>query len=94
MMAVAAGNLALTAPSSPGGTGLFEFVVMQVIVLAGVDEPVAAAYALAAHFTVLIPATLLGLYCLWTMHQSLGALTHRAESALEPAILDPEAGGK
>ena len=92
MMAVAAGNLALTAPSSPGGTGLFEFVVMQVIILAGVEESVAAAYALAAHFTVLIPATLLGLYCLWSMHLSLGRLTSTAETALEPVIADGDSG--
>jgi hypothetical protein len=93
IMAVSAANLALTAPSTPGGTGLFEFVVMQVMVLAGVDEPTAAAYALAAHFTVLLPATLLGLYCLWSMHLSLGSLSRRAEGALEPVILDPEPGG-
>jgi uncharacterized protein (TIRG00374 family) len=92
MMAVAAGNLALTAPSSPGGTGLFEFVVMQVIILAGVEESVAAAYALAAHFTVLIPATLLGLYCLWSMHLSLGRLSEKAETALEPVIVDGDGG--
>ena len=90
MMAVAAGNLALTAPSSPGGTGLFEFVVMQVILLGGVEEPVAAAYALAAHFSVLIPATLLGVYCLWSMHLSLGRLSHSAEAVMEPAIAEPE----
>jgi uncharacterized protein (TIRG00374 family) len=94
VMAVSAGNLALTAPSSPGGTGLFEFVVMQVMRLAGVDEATAAAYALAAHFTVLMPATLLGLYCLWTMHLSLGGLSRRAETALEPVPVeaDPPAG--
>ena len=93
MMAVAAGNLALTAPSSPGGTGLFEFVVMQVILLAEVDESVAAAYALAAHFTVLIPATLLGLYCLWSMHLTLGKLSESAESALEPVIVEGDGSG-
>jgi uncharacterized protein (TIRG00374 family) len=93
VMAVSAANLALTAPSSPGGTGLFEWVVMNVIVLAGVDEPSAAAYALAAHFTVLLPATLLGLYCLWSMHLSLGNLSRRAETALEPVLLDPEPSG-
>jgi uncharacterized protein (TIRG00374 family) len=92
MMAVAAGNLALAAPSSPGGTGLFEFVVMQVMLIAGVEESVAAAYALAAHFTVLIPATLLGLYCLWSMHLSLGKLTQSAETALEPVVVDGDGG--
>lgn len=90
LMAVSAANLALTAPSSPGGTGLFEFVVMQVMLLAGVDDATAAAYALAAHFTVLLPATLLGLYCLWSMHLSLGSISRRAESAMEPVIAEAE----
>lgn len=93
VMAVSAANLALAAPSSPGGTGLFEWVAMQVMLLAGVDEPSAAAYALAAHVTVLLPATLLGLYCLWSMHLSLGGLSRRAERALEPVVLDVEPGG-
>lgn len=90
VMAVSAANLALTAPSSPGGTGLFEFVVMQVMILAGVDDATAAAYALAAHFTVLLPATLLGLYCLWSMHLSLGGISRRAETAMEPVIAEVE----
>lgn len=90
VMAVSAANLALTAPSSPGGTGLFEFVVMQVMILAGVDDSTAAAYALAAHFTVLLPATLLGLYCLWSMHLSLGGISRRAESAMEPVVAEVE----
>jgi uncharacterized protein (TIRG00374 family) len=94
VMAVGAANLALTAPSSPGGTGLFEFVVMQVMLLAGVAESSAAAYALAAHFTVLLPATLLGLYCLWSMHTTLGSITHHAEAAMEPVVVeaDPQSG--
>jgi uncharacterized protein (TIRG00374 family) len=83
LMAVCAGNLALTAPSSPGGTGVFEFVVAQVILLAGVDESIAAAYAFAAHATVLLPATLLGLYCMWSMNLSLGRLSRRAEAEME-----------
>jgi len=93
VMAVSAANLALTAPSTPGGTGLFEFVVMQVMVLAGVDESVAAAYALAAHFTVLLPATLLGLYCLWSMQLSLGSLSRRAETSMEPVAVEGESAG-
>ena len=83
LMAVCAANLALTAPSSPGGTGVFEFVVAQALLLANVDESLAAAYAFAAHFTVLLPATLLGLWCMWSMHLSLGRLSRRAETAME-----------
>lgn len=83
LMAVCAGNLALTAPSSPGGAGPFEFVVTQAVLLASVPESVAAAYAFAVHFTVLLPATLLGLYCMWGMHLSLGRLNTRAEAVME-----------
>lgn len=90
LMAVCAGNLALTAPSSPGGTGVFEFVVAQVIVLAAVDESVAAAYAFAAHATVLLPATLLGLYCMWSMNLTLGRLSRRAEAELEAIPVEAE----
>lgn len=90
MMAVCAGNLALTAPSTQGGVGPFEFAVTQALLLARVNEPVAAAYAFAAHFTVLLPATLLGLYYLWTMHLSLGRLGARAHSALDPMVAEPE----
>ena len=93
LMAVCAANLALTAPSSPGGAGPFEYVVMQALLLAKVDEATAAAYALAAHFTVLLPATLLGLYCLWSMHLSLGRLSARAETALEPVPVEPSGVG-
>ena len=45
---------------------------------------------LAARFTVLLPATLLGLYCLWSMHLSLGGISRRAEDAMEPVIVDAE----
>ena len=90
MMAVCAGNLALTAPSTQGGVGPFEFAVTQALLLASVDEPVAAAYAFAAHFTVLLPATLLGLYYLWTMHLSLGRLGKQAHDAMEPVAAEPE----
>jgi len=58
-----------------------------------VDESVAAAYALAAHFTVLLPATLLGLYCLWSMQLSLGSLSRRAETSMEPVAVEGESAG-
>jgi len=67
VMAVGAGNLAITAPSTSGGIGPFEFFVKTVLVGATVAEADAAAYSLAVHAVILVPATLLGLYYLWTM---------------------------
>lgn len=86
VMAVGAGNLALTAPTSPGGTGPFEWIVTQVLLLALVPNSVATAYAFTAHFTVLLPGTLLGLYYLWAMHLSLGGLSARAETAMDEKL--------
>jgi uncharacterized protein (TIRG00374 family) len=71
MMCVGAGNLAITAPSSQGGIGPFEFFVKQVLISAAVPDAKAAAYGLAVHATILVPATALGLIYLWTMHLSL-----------------------
>jgi uncharacterized protein (TIRG00374 family) len=88
VMAVGAGNLAITAPSSQGGIGPFEFFVKQVMLGAGAAESTAAAYAFAVHGVVIVPATVLGLYYLWAMHLSLGGLRRRAEPALEPARVD------
>lgn len=61
VMAMSAGNLALTAPSSQGGIGPFEYFAQQVLVLAGLSDGTAAAYALVAHAVVIVPVTVLGL---------------------------------
>jgi uncharacterized protein (TIRG00374 family) len=87
VMAVGAGNLAITAPSSQGGIGPFEFFVKAVLVGAGVNEGVAAAYGFAVHAVIMVPATILGLYYLWAMKLKLGRLT-RAEPAYERVALD------
>jgi len=81
MMAVGAGNLAITAPSSQGGIGPFEFFVKQVLLGAAAGEAVAAAYSFAVHAVIIVPATALGLYYLWAMNLSLGALSRRAAPA-------------
>src|SRR5262249_1578080 len=82
-MAVAAANLALIVPSSPGGTGVFQFAITQALLLAGVADATPTPYAFTPHFTRLRPGTLLGLYCLWSMPLSLGRLTQTAEAAME-----------
>jgi uncharacterized protein (TIRG00374 family) len=71
MMAMAAGNLALTVPSSQGGIGPFEFFVKQVLLFAGVAEGTAAAYALAVHAVIIVPVTVLGLIYLSVINVSL-----------------------
>ncbi len=88
VMAVGAGNLAITAPSSQGGIGPFEFFVKQVLISAAAPEAVAAAYGFAVHAVVLVPATAFGLYFLWSMNLSLGGLQRRAVPALEPVAYD------
>ncbi len=72
MMAMAAGNLALTAPSTQGGIGPFEFFARQVIVVAGASEGAATAYALVAHAMIIVPVTVLGLVFLPAYHLKLG----------------------
>ncbi len=86
MMAMAAGNLALTAPSTQGGIGPFEFFARQVIVFAGVGEGVATAYALVAHAMIIVPVTVLGLIFLPAYHLKLGGRPPaEAEAAAEAA---------
>lgn len=71
LMTMAAGNLALTVPSSQGGIGPFEYFAKQVLVFAGVGGSTAAAYTIAVHAMVILPVTLLGLVFLSTFHVSL-----------------------
>jgi uncharacterized protein (TIRG00374 family) len=87
VMAVGAGNLAITAPSSQGGIGPFEFFVKAVVISAGAAESVAAAYSFAVHAVIIIPATALGLYFLWAMKLHLSGLT-RPAPAYERMALD------
>ena len=86
MMATAAANLAITAPSSQGGIGPYEFFAKQTLLLAGVSASVATAFALAAHFLVLLPITVVGLFFLWRINLSLGQAVRREEQ--EPLIDD------
>ncbi|HLZ71171.1 MAG TPA: lysylphosphatidylglycerol synthase transmembrane domain-containing protein [Dehalococcoidia bacterium] len=92
MMAMAAGNLALTAPSTQGGIGPFEFFARQVIVIAGAGEGVATAYALVAHAMIIVPVTVLGLLFLPIYHLRLGeapAQTAATEDVEEGDAPDP-----
>lgn len=58
-------NLAGVIPAGPGNIGAFEFFAKETLVLFGVGEERAVAYAVAAHLIVLGPPTLLGLFLAW-----------------------------
>lgn len=90
VMAMSAGNLIMIAPSTPGGTGAFEYGVTQALLLANIDPDLATAYAFGSHITILVPATILGLYYLWSMRLSLTSLTAQAGAALEPVGVEEE----
>lgn len=58
-------NLSGVIPAGPGNIGAFEFFVKETLVLFGVSGEKALAFAIAAHFVVLIPPTVLGLLLVW-----------------------------
>ena len=88
LMAMAAGNLALTAPSSQGGIGPFEYFAEQVVILAGANKGTAAAYALVAHAVVIVPVVVLGLLFLSAFNISLGGTLKRG-SKEDPLGIEP-----
>jgi uncharacterized protein (TIRG00374 family) len=83
LMATAAANLAITAPSSQGGIGPYEFFAKQTLLLAGVGASVATAFALATHFLVLLPVTAVGLFFLWRINLRIGSLQSMAREEAE-----------
>ncbi len=58
-------NLAMTAPSGPGGVGLFEWGGTMVMALYGVGKTVALAYIVVVHAIILLPINIWGFYFLW-----------------------------
>lgn len=74
LLVTAVANLSIAFPSSPGGIGPFEFFTLTILLLVGVHESIASAYALALHATVLVPVTILGFIVLWLDNLSLGQL--------------------
>lgn len=89
LMTMAAGNLALTVPSSQGGIGPFEYFAKQVLLFAGVGGGTAAAYTIAVHALVIVPVVVLGLIFLSLFGVSLSRAI-KAESD-EPG--DPPSSG-
>ncbi len=89
LVVVGAVNLAGLVPALPGNVGVFQFVVVEVLVAAGVSAVagVAQAYAVAVHIVIWLPPTVAGAYFLARQGLSLSAVT-RAESLQQSAVSD------
>ena len=88
LMAMSAANLAITAPSSQGGIGPYEFFAARAVILTGVSASAAAAFALAAHAVIILPVTALGFIYLWKINLSLSQMMRREQAA---PLLDEQA---
>lgn len=70
-------NLISSVPSAPGGIGIFELTVREVLLLDTgnlVDRSTGAAFALIVHGILIIPVTLVGQLLLWSNNLSLRKL--------------------
>ena len=74
LLVAAAANLLITAPSTAGGVGPFEWAAKATLLIwlptlgsveAGAAESTAVAYAALLHALVIVPISLTGLLCLW-----------------------------
>jgi uncharacterized protein (TIRG00374 family) len=61
----AAANVSLSLPSMQGGIGPFEVVATEALEKFDIATDAAAAYALALHFFLIVPVSLVGLAVLW-----------------------------
>lgn len=61
----AAANVGLSVPLAQGGVGPFQILATEALTKAGVAKASAAAYALALHFFLIVPVSLVGLVVLW-----------------------------
>jgi uncharacterized protein (TIRG00374 family) len=71
LLLAAAANIIISAPSTSGGVGPFEWATKQVLLIYLIGEnaeEVAIAYAASLHGLVLIPVALVGLSFLWIFH--------------------------
>lgn len=68
----AAANVGLSVPLAQGGVGPFQILATEALTRAGVVKASAAAYALALHFFLIVPVSLVGLLVLWRTTLSSG----------------------
>jgi uncharacterized protein (TIRG00374 family) len=67
-------NIISAVPSAPGGIGIFELVVRELIVMGNsnvVDRSLAGGFALVVHGILIIPVIILGQLLLWSNNLSL-----------------------
>lgn len=66
LLCTATSNLITAVPSSQGGVGPFEGVLVGTLALFGIASGLAGAFAVALHAALLVPVTLLGFAFLWS----------------------------
>lgn len=84
LLSTSTANLAITAPSTGGGIGPFEWATKLTLTSLGAPDAAAGAYAIVLHAALLVPVTVLGLYYLWSLNLSLGEMTRGKKWAGEP----------
>jgi glycosyltransferase 2 family protein len=80
-------TILLTLPSTPGFLGAMELGIKLGLVLFGIDESRALAFALVYHVTQYIPITLAGLAVLWLERIGMREISH--VPAADAAAADP-----
>ena len=93
LLVAAAANVIITAPSTSGGIGPFEWAAKSVVLVFLIGdgaEEVAIAYAAALHGLVLVPITIIGLASLWYLHVPIGRLTRGRASAATDSAPEPK----
>ena len=76
-LVTALANLVSSIPSSPGGVGIFELTVREVLLFDTsnlVDRSTGAAFAVIVHGILIIPVTVVGQLLLWSNNLSLRQL--------------------
>ena len=84
VLVTAIANIGSSVPAAPGGTGLFEIITRETLVLlplAAVDRSVAGSFAIVVHASLLLPMILLGQLFLWAEHLSLHKLSQATRMA-------------
>ncbi len=92
LLIAAGANIILTAPSTAGGVGPFEWAAKEVLLLYLVvegAEEVAIAYAASLHGLVLIPIALLGLSFLWWFHVPIGRIARGTHADSDKTRVEP-----
>ena len=80
-------TILLTLPSTPGFVGAMEFGIKSGLMLFGVDENQALAFALVYHITQYLPVTIGGFVVLWLEGFSMREISHvqTPDAAPDPA---------